>query len=291
MIRHDDLVHALRTYRKRRKKLVQEFSWQDLVFPPDFREEILRIIKVVENPELVRNLGIRPPKGILLYGPPGTGKTSIARVVANQAQASFFSITTADVYSKWIGESEKNVRKIFNEARNVRQSIIFIDELDALVAQRGSGAASFWADRVVSLILQEIDGLEDSSGIFVIGATNRPDLVEAALLRGGRLSVQIEVPLPEPVQRKEMFQKFLSHVQGSGDLDYERFAELTPEYSGADIREICDRAILDSLSQDGSIVKMRQDAVEQAITNYKKSAAVYQVPPFMRKRKMGFAPA
>jgi len=287
-INREDFLEAIRTLRHRRKHAVRESRWTDFIFDGEIRTQIERLIKQIENPEWVRHLGIRPPKGCLLYGPPGTGKTSIARVIAYESQASFFSITTADIFSKWVGESERNVRKIFEEARNVRPSIIFIDEIDSLLGERGQAVGSFWGDRVVSLILQEIDGLDDSSGIFIIGATNRPDMIESALLRGGRLALQVEIPLPTFEERKQMFHLFLSRFGDSQDLDFAQFSDLTTDHSGADIREICDRAILDTVGMAGVASHLENAGIVKSIKDYKRSASVYKVPAYLKKSKIGF---
>jgi transitional endoplasmic reticulum ATPase len=290
-IGREDLLGAVRTFRHRRKDGVKALSWNDVILNPEIKAELERLVKIIENPELTLGLGIQPPKGILLYGPPGTGKTTIAKVIANESNASFLTISQADIYSKWVGESQQNVRKIFMEARSVRPAIVFIDEIDSILSHRGGReGGSFYTDQVASLILQEIDGMEDSAGVFILGATNVPDAVEPALLRGGRMSIQIEVPLPEAGERKKMFATFLSRVSGAQDLDMAALTEMTHGYSGADIREICSRAILDSLNGGGpqQRVLMTQDKLVSAVKNYKKTSSIYRVPPNFRRATIGF---
>lgn len=283
-----ELISALENLRGKQKPVVKKLSWSDLILQEEVFQELKRFVKVIENPDGIRKLGIEPPKGVLLYGPPGTGKTTVAKVIANEANASFFSISQADIYSKWLGESERNVKKIFDEARRYKPSIIFIDEVDALMTTRGS-ESGYWADKVVSQILQEIDGMEDLSHVFIIGATNKPDAVDPALLRGGRLSAQIEIPLPGQLEREKLFAVFLKNVEKAPDVDLAELATETNGYSGADIREICHRAILGTAPDfKGPAQPVKQQALFTALGQYKKIASIYEVPASFKKGKLGF---
>jgi SpoVK/Ycf46/Vps4 family AAA+-type ATPase len=274
------LLNAVENFRDRQKPNIKKLDWNDLILQPEIISELKRLVHLIENPDVTQTLGIDPPKGILLYGPPGTGKTTIAKVIANQANASFFPITQADIMSKWVGESEKNIKKIFEEARKYKPSIIFIDEIDAIVGKRGDGDT--YGDKTVNQILQEIDGVQDMNFVFIIGATNNPKKIDPALLRGGRLSTQLEIPLPGTVELTRLYSLFLRKATLSKTFAIEKIAALSHGYSGADVKEICNRALLDSLSKDGpQTSELTQERIEEAIKTYKKNAQVYQVPEFI----------
>src|SRR5262249_31642140 len=158
----------------------KRLGWEDLVLPLDAKRRLRSIEQFIANPELIRQLGITPPSGILLSGPPGSGKTTIARVLASQTEASFFAVSAADIFSKWLGESEQRVRDLFARARSQVPAIIFIDEIDSIIQRRSESDASGDAVRtaVVNMFLAEMDGLDSSSRVFVLGATNRPELLD-----------------------------------------------------------------------------------------------------------------
>jgi SpoVK/Ycf46/Vps4 family AAA+-type ATPase len=290
VLTNQDLVQSVQNFRTTRKNTVKPMTWDSVVLQQETKDEIVRLVKVIENPEITRQLGINPPKGVLLYGPPGTGKTTIAKIIAHEARASFFAINQSDIYSKWLGESQQNVSRIFEEARSVRPSIIFIDEIEALMGARGRSEDANYRDKIVSHILQEIDGLEDAANIFIIGATNAPDQVDTALLRGGRLSIQVEIPIPGRAERKQLFNLFLSKVKLADGVDIDKLIDLTEGYSGADIREVCDRAILDTYDS-GRVggVSLSHAGLLSAISGYAKRSAVYRVPDQLKKTKIGFA--
>jgi len=159
---------------------------------------------MLEKPDLAKELGVQSPTGILLKGPPGTGKTTIARILAHEAKCNFYAITPADINQMYVGESEKRVHELFARARANPPAIIFVDEIDALLPNRQGGVA-IHSDKVVNQFLQEMDGLTPNSRIFIVGATNRPDMLDPALRRGGRLSREIEVPLPDLEARNSSF--------------------------------------------------------------------------------------
>ena len=184
-----------------------------------------------------------PPKGVLLYGPPGTGKTLVAKAVATESQANFISVKGPSLLSKWVGESEKGVREVFRKARQASPCIIFFDEIDAIVPRRGSGGAdSHVTERVVSQFLTEMDGIEELQGVIVIGATNRPDILDPALLRAGRFELTLELPKPDRDARVQIL-----HVHAAGkplapDVDLAEMAELTEGLVGADLEALCRQA-------------------------------------------------
>ena len=283
-----ELVGAIDGFRSTVRANVKTITWDELILQPEVKNELKRLVKIIENPDMVRKAGVEPPKGILLFGPPGTGKTTIARVIASQANASFFAIGQSEIYNKWYGESQQKVKQIFDEARQHKPSIIFIDEIDAIMRKRGASAGSEITDQIVSQILQEIDGLQNNAYVFVIGATNNPKDIDQALLRGGRLSAQIEIPLPEADERKQLFELYMKSADKAPDINFSELAEMSPAYSGADIKEICSRTILDCLPESGQSRSVYQEDLLKAMQQYKKNAATYEIPADFKKGKLGF---
>ncbi len=224
----------------------EKMTWNDLVLAPKTKRELRQMQLMLEKPDLAKDLGIEPPTGILLKGAPGTGKTTIARVLANEAKCKFFSITPADINQMYVGESEKRVRDLFGRARENAPAIIFIDEIDALLPERAGGIA-IHSDKVVNQFLQEMDGMKANNRVFIVGATNRPDMLDPALRRGGRLSREIEIPLPDKDARLQMLKLFTTQVKLDTDVDLERLAEGTDGYSGADLRAVVNEAGLQAL--------------------------------------------
>ncbi|MFM2222557.1 MAG: hypothetical protein RLZZ78_814, partial [Armatimonadota bacterium] len=216
-------------------------SWDDIILPERTKRTLRQVQKVIEAPEQARRLGVE-----LLYGPPGTGKTTIAKILASQASCSFFAASPADVFSKWIGEGEKAVSNLFAQARAAAPSIVFLDEIDALVPNR-SGGVSQPSDKIVNQFLHEIDGLSGNQGVFVVGATNRPELLDDAVIRGGRLSLKIEIPAPDKDSRLSILALHTRGVVLSPDVDIEQLATETEGYSGADLRALVNDAGLEAL--------------------------------------------
>nr|CAI5831102.1 unnamed protein product [Callosobruchus analis] len=212
------------------------------------RRQLASIKEMVElplrHPSLFKAIGVKPPRGILMYGPPGTGKTLIARAVANETGAFFFLINGPEIMSKLAGESESNLRKAFDEADKNSPAIIFIDELDAIAPKREKthGDAGGAADRVINQILTEMDGMGAKKNVFIIGATNRPDIIDPAILRPGRLDQLIYIPLPDEKSREAIFRANLRKSPVAKDVDMTYIAKVTHGFSGADLTEICQRA-------------------------------------------------
>ncbi|MCS7120060.1 MAG: CDC48 family AAA ATPase [Nitrososphaerota archaeon] len=205
----------------------------------------------IKNPEVFSRMGIKPPKGILLYGPPGCGKTLLARAVATESEANFISIKGPEVFSKWVGESEKAIREVFRKARMSAPAIIFFDEIDALVPRRGLGIGdSGVTDRVISQLLTEIDGIVALQDVVVIAATNRPDIIDPAVLRPGRFDRLIYVPEPNDEGRLQIFKIHTKGMPLAKDVNLEELARITKGYSGADIESVCREAALIALRRD-----------------------------------------
>lgn len=215
--------------------------WDDLILPVETKRKLQLIERFIENPQLMRKLGVTPPTGILLFGPPGTGKTTIARVLASETEASFFAVNAADIFSKWLGESERRVKELFEQARARVPAIVFIDEIDAVAERRGESdsAGDRVRNAVVNTLLVEMDGIDASARIFVIGATNRPDLLDEALLRPGRLGEAIEIALPDAAGRKALLNQFSKKMRLDPSVNLESLAAQTEGASGADLKGLC----------------------------------------------------
>ena len=200
--------------------------------------------------------GMSPSKVVLFYGPPGCGKTLLAKAIANECQANFISIKGPELLTMWFGESEANVRDIFDKARQSAPCVLFFDELDSIAVQRGNSAgdAGGAGDRVLNQLLTEMDGMNSKKTVFIIGATNRPDIIDPALMRPGRLDQLVYIPLPDEASRKQIFKAALRKSPVALDVDLDHLAKVTQGFSGADITEICQRAckyaIRESIERD-----------------------------------------
>lgn len=257
------------THAGRSAARVRELSWDDLVLDLKTKKELDTTIRLLRHPAQARDLGIDPPTGILLAGPPGTGKTTIARIMSATAQCKFIAADPAQINSMWVGQSEKNVHALFRKARREAPAIIFLDELDALLPIRGTDIGHH-TDLVTNQFLQEIDGLMINDRIFVVGATNRPDLVDPAMLRGGRLSRRIDIPLPDRAARKELLKlKTLSAKLSSG-IDFEILADATVGMSGGDIKALVSEAGVQALlrhGEEGAPLEITLDDFRMAVRN------------------------
>ena len=254
---------------------VPNVSWDDIGGLEKVKEELQETVQYpVEFPEKFEKFGMSPSKGVLFYGPPGCGKTLLAKAIANECQANFISVKGPELLTMWFGESESNVREIFDKARASAPCVLFFDELDSIAVQRGgsSGDAGGAADRVLNQLLTEMDGVGSKKTVFIIGATNRPDIIDPALLRPGRLDQLIYIPLPDFESRKQIFKANLRKSPVAPDVDFDTLAKFTEGFSGADMTEICQRAckyaIKESIAKDIEQEKrakesgMEQDAVD-----------------------------
>jgi len=241
------LLSAIERYGGQDRPTIEHWTWDSLVLPPAIKAQLQQIQSVVEDPESARRFGVEPPTGLLLAGPPGTGKTTVAKVLAAQARASFYPISGADVMSKWVGESEQNIRQLFERARENRPSIIFIDEIDALAGRRGSVEVH---DTQVNQLLAEIDGVSGQQGVFIIGATNRPDQLDPALLRGGRLSRTIVLGLPDEAGRLAVLKLHTARMPTVG-VRLDELARDSEGMSPADLKSVAQEAALAAMARDG----------------------------------------
>ncbi len=228
------------------------------------------VIWQMREPERFSRLGIEPPRGLLLYGPPGTGKTFVIRALANESGAAFFTVKGAELLDKYVGESERAVREVFARARAVAPAILFFDEIDALAPVRGNSTNSV-TDSVVAALLTEMDGVAERGDVFTIGATNRRDLVDPALLRPGRLETHLYLGLPPPESRRAFFG--ISDVPFAADVDVERIIEATDGLSFAELSGLLREAALQALRRDSSAIAVTNADIDFALERYRMNEA------------------
>ncbi|MBN1784864.1 MAG: CDC48 family AAA ATPase [Candidatus Bathyarchaeota archaeon] len=231
---------------------VPTVRWTEVGGLAEVKEDLKEAVEwPLKNPNVFTRMGIRPPKGIMLYGPPGCGKTLLARAVATESEANFITIKGPEVFSKWVGESEKAIREVFRKARMASPAVIFFDEFDSLVPGRGMGYAdSGVTERVISQLLTELDGLVSLEDVVIIAATNRPDIVDPAILRPGRFDRLIYVPEPDNDSRLAIFKIYTKGMPLAKDVNLSQLVLLTKKYSGADIEALCREAGLNALRTD-----------------------------------------
>ncbi|MEE9525139.1 MAG: CDC48 family AAA ATPase [Candidatus Woesearchaeota archaeon] len=275
-ITREDFFQALKTVRPSalREVLVEKptTKWDDVGGLEDVKRDLKEAVEwPLKHPERFTRMGVRPPRGIMLYGAPGTGKTLLAKAVANESKANFILVKGPELLSKWVGESEKAVREIFKKARQTSPTIIFFDELDSLASRRGVNSSDGNAtERVVNQLLTEIDGLEELHDVVVIAATNRPDMVDTALLRPGRFDRIILTPTPARMTRKKIFK---IHTQGMPlkNVNLDRLAERTQGYVGADIEAVCREAAMLALREDSNAKDIKMKHFDEALNEVQPS--------------------
>src|SRR5690349_10623825 len=254
-ITNEDFQNALKDVQPSAMREVQiqrpNVKWDDIGGLMEVKEELAEAIEwPLKHADLFNQADVRPPKGLMLYGPPGTGKTMIAKAVATTSEANFISVKGPELLSKWVGESEKGVREIFRKARQASPCIVFFDELDAVAPRRGrSEGDAHVTERVISQMLTEMDGLEDLKGVVVIGATNRPDIIDEALLRPGRFDRILEVPIPDKEARKQILQIHTRKKPLDTDVSIEKLVDMTAGMTGADIAALVNAAAMIAIKQ------------------------------------------
>ncbi|KAI6222789.1 Vesicle-fusing ATPase [Aphelenchoides besseyi] len=263
-------------------------DWSDIGGLENVKRELQEVVQYpVEHPEKYLKFGMQPSRGVLFYGPPGCGKTLLAKAIAHECQANFISIKGPQLLTMWFGESEANVRDVFDKARAAAPCVLFFDELDSIAKSRGGnvGDAGGAADRVINQILTEMDGMGSKKNVFIIGATNRPDVIDSAILRPGRLDQLIYIPLPDEGSRVQIFKANLRKTPVAKDIDLGFLARSTAGFSGADLTEICQRAcklaIRESIEKDIEAEKERKKRAEKG-EELMDSEAVDPVPEITR---------
>ena len=278
-ITKEDFKEALRFVRPSalREVLVEvpNIKWEDIGGLETVKQELKEAVEwPLKHPDAFKRLGVRPPKGILLYGPPGTGKTLLAKAVANESEANFISVKGPELLSKWVGESEKGVREVFKKARQSAPTVIFFDEIDSIAPRRGISGDSHVTERMVNQILTEMDGLVEMHDVVIIGATNRPDIVDPALLRPGRFDRIILTPVPSTEARENIFKVHTAKMPLSTDVNLRELAEKTEGYVGADVEAVC---------REAAILALREDIMAKEITKKHFEAALNKVRPSVSK--------
>jgi len=229
---------------------VPEVRWDDIGGLDDVKQQLREAVEwPLKYPDIISKMGIEPPKGILLYGPPGTGKTLLAKAVATESGANFIAIRGPEILSKWVGESEKAIREVFRRARQVAPCVVFFDEIDSIAPARGARFDSGVTDRIVNQLLTEMDGIQPLRKVVVIAATNRPDILDPALLRPGRFDRHVYVPAPDFKARLEIFKVHTRRVPLASDVDLSELARRTEGYTGADIAAVVREAVMLALRE------------------------------------------
>jgi len=265
---------------------VPEVHWDDIGGLEDVKQELREAVEwPLKHPEYFKEMGIEPPKGILLYGPPGCGKTLLAKAVATESEANFIAVKGPEILSKWVGESEKAVREIFAKARQAAPCVVFFDEIDSIVPKRGMRYDAGVTDRIVNQLLTEMDGIAKLEGVVVIGATNRPDILDPALLRPGRFDRIIYVPPPDKQARLEIFKVHTRNMPLAEDVNLEELAELTEGYTGADIAALCREAALTALREKGKPTKVTMRHFMKALEKVQPSISREDVSRYEKIRE------
>ncbi|MGY5879840.1 MAG: CDC48 family AAA ATPase [Candidatus Thorarchaeota archaeon] len=228
-----------------------DVKWDDVGGLAKVKVQLQEAVEApIKRPEVFREMGIRPPKGVLLFGPPGTGKTLLAKAVATESEANFISVRGPEIFNKYVGESEKAIREIFNKARQTAPCVLFFDEIDAIMGARGMNDDTGVSQRIVNQFLAEIDGMKTLQNVLVIGATNRADILDPAVLRPGRFDAVVFVPPPDKLARVEIFKVHTKSMPLADDVDVSILAEMTDGYSGADIEGLCREAAMTAVRDD-----------------------------------------
>merc|ERR1712178_592461 len=274
-------------------------KWDDIGGLEETKRSLQEMILYpIDHPEKFEKFGMTPSRGVLFYGPPGCGKTLLAKAVASECSANFVSIKGPELLTMWFGESEANVREVFDKARAAAPCVLFFDYLDSIGTARGSGSAGGASDRVMNQLLTEIDGVGAKKNVFFVGATNRPELLDDALLRPGRLDQLIYIPLPDKPARQGILESTLKKSPIAPNVSLSFMAELTDGFSGADLAELCQRAakaaIRDAIAADelktddmdvDTASEITRKHFEEAMGGARKSVAVTDLAKYDQFRQ------
>ena len=273
-VTRQDFLEALKTIEpSAMREIIVEIPrvrWEDIGGLEDVKQALREAVELpLKSPDKFRKIGVRPPKGILLFGPPGCGKTLLAKAVATESKANFIAIRGPEIMSKWVGESEKAIREVFRKARQVAPAIVFIDEIDSIAPRRGAEEGTRVTERIVNQLLVEMDGLVPLERVVVIGATNRPDILDPALLRPGRFDRIMLVPPPDEDARLKILEVHTRDMPLASDVDLRELAKKTEGFSGADLEALCMEAGLAAIREDAEKVSAKH--FEEALKKVKPS--------------------
>ena len=250
-------------------------TWEDVGGLDEVKQKLVEAVEwPLKQPQVFERMGIRPPRGILLYGAPGTGKTMLAKAVAKESEANFILVNGPGLLSMWVGESERALREIFKKARQAAPTIIFFDEIDALAPRRGLGDSSRTGERMVNQLLTEMDGLEELNDVVVIAATNRPDILDSALLRPGRFDRIVYIPVPDEKGREKILSIHIKGMPLEKDINIKELAKKTQGYAGADLEAVC---------REAAMIALREDIKNKTVSNAHFQKALEAVRPSVPK--------
>ncbi|MHA2170447.1 MAG: AAA family ATPase [Candidatus Kariarchaeaceae archaeon] len=259
---------------------IPDITFEDIGGLDEIKQEIIESVEwPIKRPEIFEAMGVNPPGGVLLFGPPGTGKTLLAKAIANITHSNFIAIRGPELNSKWFGETERAIREVFRKAREISPSIIFFDEIDSMIRIRGSSSAEPWVDRMINQFLTELDGIDKRNQVLVIGATNRPELLDPAVLRPGRFDRLIYVPVPDQVARNEIFNVHTRSMSLDEDVSISELAEKTNYYVGADIENLC---------REAAILSLREDITRTTVSRKHLLEALKKSQPTMSERTVEY---
>ncbi|HID17529.1 TPA: AAA family ATPase, partial [Candidatus Bathyarchaeota archaeon] len=252
---------------------VPTVRWKDVGGLEKVKAELMEAVEwPLRKPEAFKRMGIKPPKGVLLYGPPGCGKTLLAKAVATESEANFISIKGPEIFSKWVGESEKAIREVFRKGRTAAPAIIFFDEIDAIAPKRGMGYGdSGVTERVISQLLTELDGVESLENVVVMAATNRPDMLDPAILRPGRFDKLVYVPAPDEHTLLQIYKIHTKKIPLAKDVNLTYLAKASAGHSGADVEALCREAAMNALRRDHNAKEVTMEDFKAAMNVIKPS--------------------
>lgn len=261
-----------------------QIGWDDIGGLDEVQGELKEMVEwPIDTPDAFDRMGIDVPRGTLLYGLPGTGKTLLAKAVANESNANFISIKGPQIFNKFVGESEKAIRKMFSKARQVAPCVLFIDEIDSIAPKRGGNTDSGSTDRVVNQLLTELDGIEDLEGVVVIAATNRPDIIDPAVLRPGRIDRHVYIPVPDKKTRRKILDVHTKDMPMTDDVDLDNLAEKTEQFVGSDIAAMTREAGMNALRKDIESGTVTGEDFEDAFKRVSASARDRDIDDFQEK--------
>ncbi|TRM79908.1 AAA family ATPase, partial [Sulfolobus sp. D5] len=277
-----------KTQKKKPETEDKRITWDDIGGYEDVKKEIREYIELpLKNKDVALRYGLRPPKGILLFGPPGCGKTLMMKALANETKLNFIYVNISDIMSKWYGESEARLRELFNNARKNSPCILFFDEIDTIGVKRESHTGDSVTPRLLSLMLSEIDGLHSDDGVIIVGSTNVPQMLDKALLRAGRFDKLIYVGAPDKQARKQILQIHCKGKPLADDVDFDRLADITERYSGADLANLCQEAarkVAAEVLEKGADRKITMDDFIELIKKYKPSITLQMIEDYEKFR-------